>query len=409
MRADALEVSLVNAYVAHKQHLLPTSRASDVVQAIRDIVALHATDPTSPYLSLWARVAGFEREALETALYEQRMLVKLLCMRVTLHVVPSDEFPSFFQAFSLHRTRSETERFGAFLVQAGLCRDREVESFLVGLQRQVLDVLAENGPSTVRQINQAVPQLKTKIKHSEGKAYAGEFSVGSYLIPNIMAARGLLVRTRTRGTWRSNLHEYAPLSDWVPDLEIESVTPEEARAWLVRRYLEGFGPASFDDVQWWTGFTKGETREALNSLGDEVMEVAVEELGDAYLMVREDHQQLRSFVAPDAPYVLLLPCLDPYIMGYRGRDRFLAPEHRTKLFDRAGNAVPTVWVNGRLAGAWAQRKGDGHIAYELFESASDAARALEKERQRLEAFLDGEYLAPRFRTPFTRALEEEAE
>jgi hypothetical protein len=74
-----LGISLINSYLAHKQRLLPTSHTDDVLQATHDIVALHTTDPTAPYLSLWARVAGFQREALESALYGQRALVKLLC------------------------------------------------------------------------------------------------------------------------------------------------------------------------------------------------------------------------------------------------------------------------------------------------------------------------------------------
>ena len=49
---EVLKVSLVNSYLAHKQHLLPASRLADVVQVTRDIVALHATDATGPYLSL---------------------------------------------------------------------------------------------------------------------------------------------------------------------------------------------------------------------------------------------------------------------------------------------------------------------------------------------------------------------
>jgi len=397
----------VNSYLAHKQHLLPTAQVTDVVQATRDIVALHATDPIGPYLSLWARVPDFRRSALEDALYEQRTLAKMLCMRVTLHAVPSDGVPRFFQACSAHRTRPEVRTFGDFLVQAGLCQEGETDAYLKGLQRQVLDVLAEKGPSTVRQINQAVPELRTKIRHSVGKAYEGEFSVGSYLVPNIMGAQGLLIRARPRGTWRSNLYEYAALSDWLPGVDLASVTPQDARVWLVRRYLAAFGPATFDDVQWWTGFTKGETQEALEGLKQEVveMELDIGDSGAGYLMLADDAGRLRDFTLPEAPYVFFLPSLDPYIMGYRDRCRFLAAEHHAKAFDRAGNAIPTVWVDGRVVGAWGQCQ-DGSVTYSLFEPVGAEERALlESKRQRLEGFLGGEYLPPRIRTPFTRALE----
>ena len=399
-----MKTSLINSYLAHKQHLWPGTQLADPVQVTRDIAALHATDPTGPYLSLWARVPDFQHEMLEDALYERRALAKLLCMRVTLHAVPSDELPLFFQAFAGHRTRPEVHGFEALLVQAGLCREGEADALLADLQRRVLEVLAEKKASTVRQINQAVPELKAKVRHSVGKAYEGQFSIGSYLVPNIMGARGLLIRARPRGTWRSTLYEYATLSDWLPDIDLGSVAPQEARAWLVRRYLSAFGPVAFDDVQWWTGFSKRETAEALDALKPTMTKVTIEGLDDGYLMLAEDAQRLRDFAPTKSPYTFVLPNLDPYIMGYRDRRRFLAPEHRAKVFDRAGNAVPTVWADGRVVGVWGVRK-DRSVTYGLFESIGQEEQGLlAGEIRRLEDFLGGDSLSPRFRTPFTRAL-----
>jgi hypothetical protein len=91
-------------------------------------------------------------------------------------------------------------------------------------------------------------------------------------------------------------------------------------------------------------------------------------------------------------------------MGYRDRRRFLAAEHRAKVFDRAGNAMPTVWVNGRVVGACGQRK-DGSVVYGLFEPVGEEEQALlADEVQRLEGFLGGEFLPPRIHTSFTRTL-----
>jgi len=126
-----LKVALVNNYLAYKQHLLPTSCLTDIVQVTRNIVALHATDATSPYLSLWARVPDFQREALEDALYERRELIKILCMRVTLHAVPSDELPLFFQAFPqafFERRTPPRFRGKLLLVRAGVCQEEEAEA-----------------------------------------------------------------------------------------------------------------------------------------------------------------------------------------------------------------------------------------------------------------------------------------
>jgi hypothetical protein len=403
---DTQHVSSVNRYLAHKQHLLSSSRLSDVVQVTRDIVALHATGATGPYLSLWARVADFQREELGDALYTRRELARVLCMRVTLHAVPSNELPLFLQACGAYVERRTPPRFRdeGLLVQAGVCQADEASALLAKLHRQVLDVLADKGPSTLAEISQAVPLLQAKIRHDVGKPYEGEFSIGSRLVYG-MCAQGLLIRAQTRGTWRSNLHEYAILSDWLPAVDLESTPPQEARSWLVHRYLSACGPATLGDVQWWTGFSKRDTKTALEALKPEVIDVAIEGLGDGYLMLADDAQRLRGFVPADGPYTFFLPSLDPYIMGYRNRRRFLAPEHRSKLFDRAGNAVPTVWADGRVVGAWGQRK-DGSVIYRLFEPVGEQEQALlAAEAQRLEGFLGGEYLSAPFRTPFTRALE----
>jgi hypothetical protein len=331
-------------------------------------------------------------------------LTRVHCMRMTVHAVPSDEVPFFFQAYVERHAQAEFQGWESLLVQAGICQEGEAEALLKQLHRRVLDVLTEKGPSTARQISQAVPELKARIRHDVGKPYEGEFGIGSRLMLT-MSVLGLLVRARPRGTWRSNLYEYAALSDWLPDVDPESVTPQEARAWLVRRYLAAFGPATLDDVQWWTGFSKGETEEALGTLKPAAVEVSIEGLGDGYLMLAEDAQRLRDFARPDAPYVFLLPGLDPYIMGYGDRRRFLAAGHRAKVFDRAGNAMPTLWVNGRVVGAWGQRR-DGSVVHGLFEPVGEEERAsLAGEVRRLEGFLGGEFLPPRTHTPFTRALE----
>jgi hypothetical protein len=407
MAVKDLKLSLINAYVAHKQHLLPGSRGDDVVQVTRDIVALHATASTSPYFSLWARVNGFPREMLEEALYEGRSLVKLLCMRVTLHVVVSEEAVHFYRAFPpdfFERPMPVEFRGGGLLAHVGLCGEEGAGALLADLHRRVLAVVAEDGPSTTQQIGRKVPEFAAKIHHDAGKAYEGTFSIGSRLVGD-MCARGLLVRTRPRGTWRSSLYEYAALSNWLPDVDLESVTQGEARAWLARRYLAAFGPATPDDVRWWTGLAKGEAQEALETITSEITEVAVEGLGDGYLMLADDADRMRDSTLPGAACVFLIPSLDPYIMGYGDRRRFLADEHRKKVFDRAGNAVPTVWVDGRVVGVWGQRK-DGQVFYELFEPVDDTGQALiAEEARRLSDFLDGEALPPGIRTPFTRSLQ----
>ncbi|WP_370331786.1 DNA glycosylase AlkZ-like family protein, partial [Mycolicibacterium hippocampi] len=64
------------------------------------LVGLHATDPATPYLSLWARVPGCSVDAVRAALYDDRTLVKHLAMRRTLWVVRPEDLPSVQSAAS---------------------------------------------------------------------------------------------------------------------------------------------------------------------------------------------------------------------------------------------------------------------------------------------------------------------
>jgi len=84
-------------------------------------------------------------------------------------------------------------------------------------------------------------------------------------------------------------------------------------------------------------------------------------------------------------------------MGWSQRGWFLG-DHGPELFDRSGNAAPTVWWDGRVVGGWAQRK-DGEIVFRLLEDVgADAARAVEAEAARLATWLGDVRLTPRTRT-----------
>jgi len=65
-----------------------------------------------------------------------------------------------------------------------------------------------------------------------------------------------------------------------------------------------------------------------------------------------------------------LPGLDPYVMGYKLRDRYLDREQYNHVFDRSGNAAPTILVDGRIAGIWDYAAGECPVVkFHLFDHA----------------------------------------
>ena len=68
-----------------ERQLLLERHALPAVKAVERLGCLQAQSTPSPYLSLWTRLEGFERDELTQAL-ERRRLVKALLQRGTLHI-----------------------------------------------------------------------------------------------------------------------------------------------------------------------------------------------------------------------------------------------------------------------------------------------------------------------------------
>jgi hypothetical protein len=210
----------------------------------------------------------------------------------------------------------------------------------------------------------------------------------------LMSAEGRIVRGHRRGGWSSGQFTYYPAEVWLgsPPRRMDAGA---ARAELARQWLLTFGPAPAEDLQWWAGWTKTQTKKALAGL--DVREVDLD--GHTGLLLASDP------VADDEPepVAALLPGLDPTPMGWLRRDWYLGP-HAPRLFDRTGNIGPTVWWAGRVIGSWAQRA-SGEVTYRLLEDAgSDAVAAVETEAVRLQSWLGPLRVTPRFRTPVEREL-----
>jgi hypothetical protein len=71
-----------------------------------------------------------------------------------------------------------------------------------------------------------------------------------------------------------------------------------------------------------------------------------------FFMLRSDLEHMKAFERPRAPVINLLPHLDPYLMGYKDRQRYLDMAYYDFVFDRAGNATSIILVDGIVVGVW---------------------------------------------------------
>jgi len=104
-----------------------------------------------------------------------------------------------------------------------------------------------------------------------------------------------------------------------------------------------------------------------------------------------------------APWGALLPALDPTTMGWFERDWYLG-SYRQALFDSNGNAGPTAWWDGRIVGTWWQDD-DGAVTLHLLEDiGAEGSAFLEQEAARLDDWLGGVRVMPRFPSPLAKEL-----
>jgi len=383
----AISTEQRRARLGLRHHLAAAAPATDVVSLAAALVGLHATDPATPFLSARARLTGFEVDHLEEALYERQEVVKHLCMRRTMFVQATALLPTVQAAVSDTVAATQRKRLEADLEKGGVTTDGA--QWLARAEAATAAALESLGPSRGAELSRAVPELQTKLTYAPGKAYGGEVAVATRVL-TIMAVEGHIRRGRPAGTWASSQHRWAPVAR-----PTEGVDQDVARVDLVGRWLRAFGPATTVDITWWSGLGVRVVTKALAGL--DVAEVDLD--GTPGWALADDLEP----VEVPAPWVALLPALDPTTMGWKARAWYLG-EHGPRLFDRNGNAGPTVWCDGRVVGGWAQRA-TGEVAVELFDDVgAEASAAVAREAEAVERWMKPVTVRTRFPTPVEKEL-----
>ena len=189
---------------------------------------------------------------------------------------------------------------------------------------------------------------------AEGKSYGGMQGVATWVLL-LLAAEGRIVRGRPRGSWTSTQYRWVPIEAWLPG-GLARPPAAAARADLLRRWLAASGPATADDLRWWTGWTAGQVKSALAQIS--CTEVDLDGTPGFVLAGDEDP------VPGVAPWAALLPALDPTVMGWQDRRWFLGG-HGPRADGPIGQHRPDGVVGragDRRLGAAGGRPGRGPVA-----------------------------------------------
>ena len=353
MAGTRLTARRLNRATLQRQLLLRRERIG-VVDAVRRAVALQAQEAASPYLAMWNRVDGFDPAELDAA-FASHAVVKATLMRSTLHAVAAEDYPVLHAAMvrSLRAARLGDHRF----VSTGLS-----SADADALVPHVLEFAAQ--PRTNAEVEALVAQ---RLGEPHPRAWWA------------LRTFAPLVHAPTGGPWsfgRRPAYLAAPTQPPRPT----PLDHDECASRLVRRYLEGFGPATVADIAQFSLLARTKVRQAL--------------AGELERFEGPDGAEL--FDVPGAPLpaedtpapARLMAMWESVLLAYADRSRVIPPDYRKLVIRNNGDVLPTLLVDGHVAGVW--RPVDGGIEATAFHPLPDQAWCeLAAEAGALLAFLAG--------------------
>jgi hypothetical protein len=325
-----------------------------VVDAVQRVLALQAQHAASPYVALWNRIADFDPADLDVA-FADRTVVKATLMRVTLHAVAAADYPAFHDAM-----------LGAPLRAARLADPRFT---VTGLTADDADAL--------------IPHL---LRFAATPRTGAEFEA-------MLDAR--IGGTPEPGAWWA-LRTFAPLhhaptgAPWSfgqrPSYIAAKPRPaagdqEKSMQNLGRRYLAAFGPASTHDFAQFAKITRATARDALSAQADTLETL---EGPDGTVLFDVPGAPIPPADTPAPPRLMAM--WDSVLLAYADRGRVIPPDYRRSVIRTNGDVLPTLLVDGYVAGVW--RPVEGGIEATAFHPLSDKSwRGLADEARAMVAFL----------------------
>lgn len=346
--------SQVHAFRLQRHFLGQPAPAGNLLDVVSATCGMQAQVMSAAQLAMRARIRGLTAPEIERALWQDRTLVKVWCMRGTLHVLPARELPLYVAALRPYRLKQEQRWMARYGVDAAAIEE---------MADAVLTALSA-APLTRREISQAIlprlrksaPQIQDLLEHGWGGLGKYVCLQGNLCLGPNQVQEATFIR---RDQW---------LKDW------EDTPGEAAEEWLLERYLRAYGPATVQDFAAWAGMAVKEASQIWDRLHVALRTVEIE--GKPAAILEGDLHELQS-AALAAEDVRLLPHFDVYLLGHRSKAHLVEDAHYKRVYRAAGWFSPVLLINGRIAGVWSHRQRGKtlHVSVEPFGWLSQSQRA----------------------------------
>jgi hypothetical protein len=354
-RAPLTARDLNRATLARQGLLAPITAVP--ADAVRRAGSLQAQHPEWPPVALASRSADLATADLAGAL-ERRTVVRSSLMRITIHVVAADDLWPMFTVMQPLR-----------LAQWRLLLKADPLTSPLGKR-----MLASH--------DVAIAALRERPHTSLELDQLMAAEVGSAATATSRPAwRAPMQRVVVRAAWRHfaafvplvhvpwdgegyGRSRYALAADWLGSAP-PPIDEAAARLHLARRYLAAFGPATIDDLVAYVGRGTGGIgpwREAVAALSDETITMPGPD-GATYLDLAGSPRPPADTPAPPR----LLARWDSVLLSHapKARQRIITDADRSSVFSKNADVLPTILVDGVVAGTWELTRSDGRVAIEL--------------------------------------------
>jgi hypothetical protein len=324
--------------------------AGDPAEIARSIAGAQAQDVYAGPLTFRSRSRKPTAEDIMRARTEERSLLRTWVMRMTIHMIPTEDAGWWLPLFEPGIEKWSRRR----LTQLGMPAAQQDKALRVAAA-----ALAEEGPLTRTEVRERIESAGVSLNTQTGMHIALTAVVSG--IACLGPDRGKTTCLVRREDWLGS----APAFD-----------RDRALAELARRYLAAFGPATDRDFAYWAGLPLRDLRAGLETIAREVEEVQVGE--ETMLAPRGSLPRL-----PPTGQIRMLGNFDTYLLGWKDRTFSVTGEHALHVKEGGGGWIrPVIVEDGIVVGGWRSARKGGRLEISL--------NLPKAERERLGERLDAE-------------------
>lgn len=305
----------------------------------RHLCAMQAQDYAAAKWAIGLRMPGLT-DAMADAAFADKSLIRAYSIRGTLHVMHPDD-ARWLISFARDRY---------IQTSASLHRKLELDEKTFAKSNTIIRNALSGGEELTRDELKALLEKK-KIDCESQRL-------------NHMLYRAGMDEVVCFGKRRGKEFTYALLDDYVP--AGKTVAPKDALSQVALRFVTGHGPATAQDLSWWTGYPVTACKTAFLSLKGLLQNETIDQ--QEYWMLSGAHP------TKPATGVQLLSGFDEYYMGFKDKSLLLDKIFSKPMSPPNGLLPYIILLNGRIAGTWRRniKKNNVSLEYQPFKPLTAA-------------------------------------